>query len=687
MMLLDRVSCDAVLDTDGDDHVFFNDLPAKWCAARGYSLVVSDDPAPWPLLSSSQPSQSVASQQQPSQQQPSQQASSQQQRASQQQRKRKRGKRARLDSDDGVAAVTDGSDDEDPDDDGSDLEGFLDDDVHEQEQEGTPVFPNPSSPAASDEEEDDELRPLEQWLVDERKSVLLIGGPGTGKTEMIVRVVEMLARRGLRNVLLTGSTGRAAVNLQSRLQSQRHLTPSWPELPQVYTAHSADAFQLADVVAASGDADALKAARLTSGKTMENVANADVIVVDEISMVSEADLTLFYARAVEAQGRKEPVFLLVGDFYQLQPVNGEPCFDSSTMCKLTGNWQRVHVLTKNRRFAEDEEFARRLEDVCMANFTPEVVEYLRSMSMSDPPEGAMCITPQNYMCDTLNDAATRRLEEAGKASRKFVLQNGQNLTGLVSRAAAGRQGLTKRPLPPKMMGRLYEPLSKSLAPHVVTLHIGDMAMVKANIDTKGGIANGVRGEVVDFATDKRVKNKPSDVVLLRRQDDNQVVRIPYVPQTRDGWSDDRTRWRAAIYYMPLVRAWSITVHNAQGATIRIPIAIYLVDENGKSLLFGDWCRLLYVALSRATCGKQVYLVGFDKVDVRQLAESCRESNRRLAAWMAKVRRVGELSQQSSGESSQQVVEEQQQPQGPVFRSRNVLFHMRAFYSRRPVAPV
>jgi ATP-dependent exoDNAse (exonuclease V) alpha subunit len=101
--------------------------------------------------------------------------------------------------------------------------------------------------------------------------------------------------------------------------------------------------------------------------------------------------------------------------------------------------------------------------------------------------------------------------------------------------------------------------------------------------------------------------------------------------------------------MPLVRAWATTVHNAQGATIRSSIAIYLVDEQGNVLLFGDWCRLLYVAMSRATSSKQVYLVGFDKVDLRRLADSCREPNKRLADWMDRVQRV----QEGSAEASQQ----------------------------------
>lgn len=131
--------------------------------------------------------------------------------------------------------------------------------------------------------------------------LVLTGGPGTGKTTTLRKMIDLLERTGAR-VLLAAPTGRAAKRMAEAAGREaktihRLLEPSFASI----TAAGSD---LAD-----------HRPRMRFGRNADNPIEADVLVVDEVSMV---DLLLMN-HLLEAVGPRTRL-VLVGDADQLPPV-------------------------------------------------------------------------------------------------------------------------------------------------------------------------------------------------------------------------------------------------------------------------------------------------------------------------------------------------------------------------------
>ena len=129
---------------------------------------------------------------------------------------------------------------------------------------------------------------------------MLAGGPGTGKTTTVARVLALLDRPGLR-VALAAPTGKAAARLQESVREQAGALGLPADLTAM-TLHRLLGWRPDSATRFRHDAD--------------NRLPYDVVVVDETSMVS---LTMM-ARLLEAV-RPDARLLLVGDPDQLTSVD------------------------------------------------------------------------------------------------------------------------------------------------------------------------------------------------------------------------------------------------------------------------------------------------------------------------------------------------------------------------------
>ena len=132
-----------------------------------------------------------------------------------------------------------------------------------------------------------------------RWTTVLAGGPGTGKTHTVARVLKLLERPGLR-IALAAPTGKAAARLQEAVREQA-AGLGLPPLPAT-TLHRLLGWRPDSTTRFTHDAD--------------NHLPYDVIVLDESSMVS---LTMM-ARLLEAL-RPQTRLILVGDPDQLTSVD------------------------------------------------------------------------------------------------------------------------------------------------------------------------------------------------------------------------------------------------------------------------------------------------------------------------------------------------------------------------------
>jgi exodeoxyribonuclease V alpha subunit len=146
-----------------------------------------------------------------------------------------------------------------------------------------------------------------------RKFFVLTGGPGTGKTTTVLRMLLRLQRDGAagEGIAVAAPTGKAAQRLVQSLRQESarlraHLSGDWqPALDALPTSEALTLHRLL------GWSPALNAYR----RGPESPIAAGVVVVDEASMLDLSQL-----RALLRALRDDAVLVLVGDADQLNPV-------------------------------------------------------------------------------------------------------------------------------------------------------------------------------------------------------------------------------------------------------------------------------------------------------------------------------------------------------------------------------
>jgi exodeoxyribonuclease V alpha subunit len=172
-----------------------------------------------------------------------------------------------------------------------------------------------------------------------RRFTLVTGGPGTGKTHVVARILAALAsqpRDGELRIALAAPTGKAAARLRESVQAQ------------------AAAMRLPERVAAAMPAEANTLHRLIglspwSARPRHHrdaLLPFDVVVVDEVSMV---DLPLM-AKLVDAV-RPDARLILLGDPDQLSAVEAGNVLGALVEAAHAGPLHECHVeLTQSHRF-------------------------------------------------------------------------------------------------------------------------------------------------------------------------------------------------------------------------------------------------------------------------------------------------------------------------------------------------
>lgn len=376
-------------------------------------------------------------------------------------------------------------------------------------------------------------------------SVFLTGAPGAGKTYVLNEFVRRASRAG-KNVAVTASTGIAATHIGGT------------------TIHSWSGLGIKDFLT---EYDLDKLAK--SDKLIKRYNAADVLVIDEVSMLHGARLNM--VNEVAKLLRKNPApfgglqVILVGDLFQLPPINRG--LDDVDFVHLSEAWvelnPKVCYLTEQHRQVGDELLdllnAMRRGDV------NELHEAALQERLKEKRPGDLVVTrlySHNMDVDTIND---RHLKDIMEAGRVYEMQT------------SGQK--------PKI-----ESLVKSvLAPEQLELKIGAEVMFVAN-NFGAGYVNGTRGRVVDF-----VNNLP----LVQLPSGREIKVEPY------SWKlEEDGRTRAEVAQLPLRLAWAITIHKSQGMSL---------DAAEIDLSRSFTPGMGYVALSRVRSMGGVYLAGINQM--------------------------------------------------------------------------
>jgi len=332
-------------------------------------------------------------------------------------------------------------------------------------------------------------------------NVCITGGAGTGKSFLVKEICGIERKKAV-----TAMTGAAALLINAT------------------TLHSRLSLRL-------GKGTPLEIAEKISDNrrftAYYDILELEMLLIDECSMLND-ELFDKVSRVLQILRRNKKPFggiqvVLVGDLYQLPPVEGKYCFQAKSWpdCKF-----EICELTQNMRQKDDEPFIEMLKKLRVGQCSRETLAVLKSLKDTQFPEG---IEPTKLYCknidvDKINSEALRKLD-----SQLFTF--------------------------PALYTGSHEPSVKyaraANIPEQVTVCIGAQVMLTYNIELARGLVNGTRGIVI--ALDQKT-------VTVRLLDQREEI-IPYVEIEQDDDPD------VSVAFMPIRLAWAVTIHKSQGMTL------------------------------------------------------------------------------------------------------------------------
>jgi len=382
------------------------------------------------------------------------------------------------------------------------------------------------------------------------ENVFLTGSAGAGKTYTLNQYINYLKARKV-SVAITASTGIAATHMNGM------------------TIHTWAGIGIKDFLSEE-DLKRMKERKYLK----EHLENAQVLIIDEISMLHAKQLNLvnqvlkYFKESDEAFGGIQVI--VAGDFFQLPPVGRNDERNRDKFCFMSDAWVeakfRVCYLTEQHRQGND--------------YLNDILNAIRAQAIGTEHRNALQGTRHQEVGDTYTRLYThnmdvdsinfRHLNEIDNEPRQFDAQCDGN-------------------------DKLIETLKSSVrAPETLTLKKHAKVMfVKNNFDL--GYINGSLGEVIGFEEDDEFGVLPK----VKLTDGTTLLVEP------ETWSVDNEAGKtiASFQQIPLRLAWAITIHKSQGMTLEAAeIDLSHTFEKGQG----------YVALSRLKTLDGLRLKGFNE---------------------------------------------------------------------------
>jgi ATP-dependent DNA helicase PIF1 len=402
------------------------------------------------------------------------------------------------------------------------------------------------------------------------ESVFITGPGGTGKS-YILDILYSDFKRVNRTIAVTAMTGCAAL---------------------LIGAHAKTLHSWAGIGLGREPLSHIVSAIHKNGRKKNNWKKTDCLVIDEVSMMTPALLSLLddVGKAVrkcynKPFGGLQVVF--VGDFYQLPPVcrAGEKmsfAFESPVWKSIV---EKTYVLTVIQR-QRDPIFQKVLDEARKGELSDESYQILLERKAAkwkgNPIRPTMLFT-RNDDINTINQSYLDRLPGEVKVF----------------------EATTEAPprTSPEDVGYQVQRLDKD-APYepILRLKVGAQVMLLAQqYEERGdkkepihGLVNGSRGVVTEFTpcNNPIVKFMNGKILIMKEHT----------------WSSDDTESAVKRKQIPLRLAYALTIHKAQGASLDSA----LIDVGSATFEYGQ----AYVALSRVRSLDALYIHDIEKAAFR-----------------------------------------------------------------------
>ena len=389
----------------------------------------------------------------------------------------------------------------------------------------------------------------------------------THNSHMVKKIAAHFTFLG-RVVCCTATTGIAAINLSS---AEHKISGS--------TVHSWAGVGLADAPPQK------LVARVTHDeRARKRWRETDLLIIDEISMLGAEFLDKLDFIGRDIRREKEKPFgglqiIFIGDFLQLPPVNAKWAFQSFVWKEMEADGSLYPFILDEPKRYEDVDWFQTLLRFRKASHTPADVKFLHSrvkayevwLKTASSDITAVKPTMLNSKKVDVEYQNERELRKLPGIPKEFIAVDNFKPYNAHAR-----------------FDHYIKPFDDAI-PKAIYLNVGAQVMLKANLDIKGGLANGSRGVIVEIMTSEhgvKVKWLNGTVSVV----------------TAHTWSREDKDGCASRTQIPLILAWSLTIHRCQGCTLD-----YCIADLGPSVFLEGQA---YVALSRVRSSNGLLLVDF-----------------------------------------------------------------------------
>ena len=422
------------------------------------------------------------------------------------------------------------------------------------------------------------LSPEQQLAFDkyrEGENIFITGPGGCGKTKLI-QLIAKHANINRQRCRVCAMTGCAAVLLGLKAK----------------TFHSWGGFGLAN-----DSIEKIVDRIMKSPMKKKNWVNTDVLIVDEVSMMSSKLFELFYIISMRIRnpnllfGGIQVIFS--GDFYQLPPIDDDFCF-------INKNWEgSFKSIVLSKIFRQDNidwiNILNQVREGYMSKKSYKLLKTRVDKPLSDNNMFPTRILPRRFSVDNINNREMKKIT-GDDIVYELALPSPDNLSSKDKELSNSFSADQK-------IAEIESMKTNMVCLDKLVLKIGCQVLCICNLDmdSDNQICNGSQGIVVGFC------DGGPDVVTTNK--------LPLV-QFNNGEKRiiDYHTWRSevipevGIMQLPLILSWAITIHRAQGLTLE-SAELDIGDnifEKGQT----------YVSLSRVKDIEGVYLTHFNPTKIQ-----------------------------------------------------------------------
>lgn len=410
------------------------------------------------------------------------------------------------------------------------------------------------------------------------ENVFITGPGGSGKSYFIQQLYKHACENHKR-IQITAMTGCAAILLESAAKTLH----SW-----------------ANIGLATGDPEEISNKIRKSNLKRANWTNTDILVVDEVSMMSQKIFELLDLIGRKARRNNKPYggiqLIFSGDFYQLPPVGKSEDACDSNFCFESQIWNSIFPQNNQIELSfifrqEDEIFKKILNQIREGKLFKSSLKILQGCINKPVPENSIIrptiLYPTKKMVDHLNQKEMEKLTGLDYTFSSSIIQE--------STSEKSNTEVNSVFSPQELSYEINALNNNSLCEKTLCLKVGAQVMCVANLDMSSQlpIVNGSQGVITS------ITEKGFPIVKFLNGVEMTI--------SHHTWRSEKYP-SLGLKQIPLILAWAITIHKSQGITL----AQAQIDAGSR--IFE--CGQTYVALSRVKNLDGLYLTAFDPQQIR-----------------------------------------------------------------------